>query len=758
MKTNKLLILFLLITHCFFGQGSKKDYRQNFAEGNYLLLEKNYIMALKYFKVAYLIDSTNSNINYKMGMCYVESGVEKYKAVKYLEKAVLNVAQRYNPEDVNEQRAPVLAYYNLAEAYRSDYKFEQSNVYFKKFQDIVGTKNAELSKEITAHLKTNENADELVKDGAKVTIVNLGDSINTEYPEYSPVVSADESTLIFTSRRPGSTGGEKTPEGLYLEDIYVSNRQADGSWSSAKSIGININSNGNEANIGLSPSGDQLFVYRDINGGDIYMSKLEGDTWGMLVPLSPNVNTPAWETHATISADGSALYFVSNRKEGGLGGRDIWRCVKLPNGTWGVPYNLGPTINTPGDEDAPFLHPDGVTLFFSSTGHKNMGGFDVFKSTKNEDGKWSEPENLRAPINTPDDDIFYVQSADGKRGYISSNRKGNFGETDIYRVDYETANAVALTLLKGTLTFNGTNKSPAHTRILVTDSETGEVIQEIRPNEATGKYVMILTPGVKGKTYNMNFEADGYQPLSTTVVVPPHSAYQVIEKEYILQMINLESKTLGTMAVKGVVRNKEGKAIPGAAIIIKDNITGNLIETFYTTIDSGSYYFVLNRGQNYNVSYEAKGYLFQSANINAPKVAEYSTLVKDIVLDKVEIGSKIVLNNIFFDSNKSILRKESSIEIDKLVKLMKEYPELTIEVSGHTDSKGNADVNLKLSQARSQSVVNAVVKKGIDIKSLVAKGYGKTMPIAPNALPNGKPDLKGMQLNRRVELKIVSGK
>ena len=758
MKTTKILFLFLLITQFVFSQGTKRDYREKFAEGNLLLLEKNYLIALKVFKEAYLIDSSNANINYKMGLCYLQSGNEKYKAVRYLEKAVLNVTHNYNPEDVNEKRAPEFAYYNLGEAYRDDYKFDQSSVYFKKFKDLVGTKNSELSGELNKQITTNANAVEFVKDSAKVSVINLGDSVNTPFPDYSPALSADESTLIFTSRRPGSTGGEKTPEGLYMEDIYVSNKKADGTWSSAESIGLNINTSGNEANIGLSPNGDQLFVYKDINGGDIYTSKFDGDTWSMLLPLSPNINTPAWETHATISIDGSAIYFVSDRKEGSQGGRDIWRCVKLPNGTWGVPYNLGPTINTPGDEDSPFLHPDGVTLFFSSTGHKNMGGFDVFKSIKNEDGNWSEPENLRAPINTPDDDIFYVQSADGKRGYISSNRKGNFGETDIYRIDYEKANSVPLTLLKGIITFNGKSNAPAHTRILVTDAATGEVIQEIRPNEKTGKYVMILAPGVKGKTYNMSFEADGYQPLVSSIVIPPNSSYQEIDKEFILQMINLESKTLGTMTVKGVVRNKDGKAIPGAAIVIKDNLTGSLIETFYTTIDSGSYYFVLNRGQNYNVSYEAKGYLFQSVNINVPKVAEYSVMVKDIILDRVEIGSKIVLNNIFFDSNKSILRKESAIEIDKLVILMKEYPELTIEVSGHTDSKGNAGVNLKLSQSRSQSVVNALVKKGISIKSLVAKGYGKTMPIAPNALPNGKPDLKGMQMNRRVEMKIVSGK
>jgi outer membrane protein OmpA-like peptidoglycan-associated protein len=415
---------------------------------------------------------------------------------------------------------------------------------------------------------------------------------------------------------------------------------------------------------------------------------------------------------------------------------------------------LGPTINTEEDEEAPFMHPDGVTMFFSSKGHKNMGGFDVFKTTKNEEGKWSEPENLRAPINTPDDDIFYVQSADGKRGYVSSARRGSLGEKDIYRIDFERAIAEPLTLLKGVLTFNGTNKQPANARITVMDEE-GIVVQDIRPNEKTGKYIMILAPGVKGKTYTVNFEAEGYQPISISLVIPPNSSYQEIEKEFILQMINLETKTLGTMGVKGVVRNKEGRSIPGAEIIVKDNLTGKLLETFYTTIDSGSYYFVVNRGQNYNISYEAKGYLFHSENINVPKVAEYSVMQKDVILDRVEVGSKIVLNNIFFDSNKSILRKESRLEIDKLVELMKKYSELVIEVSGHTDNKGNDAANMTLSQARSQAVVNALIKKGIKKEQLIAKGYGETAPVAPNALPNGKPDLKGMQLNRRVEMKIV---
>lgn len=753
---RKITFLFVLVLVSVFAksQNDKKTYREKFIQGNYLMLENNYELALKYFKEAFLIDSSSANINYKLGLCYLQSASQKNKAVQHLEKAVQNVIHNYNPEDPNEKKASELAYYSLGEAYRLNYNFIASYVYFKKFKDIVGEKNQALIKDIDNQLLKNTNAQEFTKDTARVLIVNLGDSVNSSFPDYSPVISADESTLIFTSRRSGSTGGEKTDDDKYLEDIYVCYKKKDGTWSSAKSIGATINTSGNEANIGLSPEGNQLFVYKDINGGDIYVSHLEGDTWSSLFPIGNTINSPDWETHASIAVDGSTLYFVSNRKEGGYGGRDIWRCVKLPNGQWSLPVNLGPTINTASDEDAPFLHPDGVTLFFSSTGHKNMGGFDVFKSTKSEEGKWSEPENLRAPINTPDDDIFYVQSADGKRGYVSSIRKNGLGEKDIYRIDFDRAIAEPLTLLKGVLTFNGTNKTPSNVRITVMD-EDGIVVQDIRPNEKTGKYIMILAPGQKGKTYAVNFEADGYQPISISLVIPPNSSYQEIEKEFILQMINMETKTLGTMAVKGIVRNKDGKSIPGAHINLKDNITGDLLETFYTTIDSGSYYFIVNRGQNYNISYEAKGYLFHSENINVPKVAEYSVMEKDVILDKVEIGSKIVLNNIFFDSNKATLRKESGVEIDKLVTLLKEYPELVIEVSGHTDSKGNDAANLKLSQMRSQAVVNALIKKGIKKENLVAKGYGETTPIAPNTLANGKPDVKGMQQNRRVELKIV---
>ena len=391
MKKNILFIFFILISATIFSQG-KGDYRENFIQGNYLILEQNYSLALKYFKDAYAVDSSNANINYKIGYCYLESAAEKSKALTYLEKAVQNVGHNYNPEDPREKKAPELAYYSLGIAYRLAYRFNESNIYFNKLKDIVGTRNKEMSADLEKQVETNFNAIEFVKDSVVVAINNLGDSVNTIYPDYSPVVSADESTLIFTSRRLGSTGGEKTEGDQFLEDIYVCNKQQDGTWTGAKSIGSSINSNASEADISISADGQQLFVYRDVNGGDIYYSNLEGDTWSGLTPLSSNINSPDWETHASLTVDGNTLYFVSNRKEGSYGGRDIWRCVKLPNGLWSMPVNAGPEINTAYDEDAPFIHPDGVTLFFSSKGHKNMGGFDVFKAVKDENGKWSEPE------------------------------------------------------------------------------------------------------------------------------------------------------------------------------------------------------------------------------------------------------------------------------------------------------------------------------------------------------------------------------
>jgi outer membrane protein OmpA-like peptidoglycan-associated protein len=554
-----VFILFCFRSHSF-GQTSKLVYREKITQGNYLMLENNYVRALRSFKEAYLIDSTSANINYKLGLCYLQSSTEKNKAVYHLEKAVKHVIRNYSPEDVTEKKAPIFAYYSLGIAYRLNYNFTASNLYFNKLKDLVGKRNNALASDIEKQLIINTNAEVYARDTANVKISNLSDTINSQFPDYYPVISADESTLIFTSRRNGGTGEEKTDDDQFLEDIYVSYKKNDGSYTAAKSIGVNINTILNEASVGLAPDGIQLFVYKDINGGDIYYSKLIGDSWSSLTPFSASINSPFTENHASISLDGNTLYFVSNRKVGGFGGRDIWSSVKSPTGEWSLPTNLGPTINTAADEDAPFIHSDGVTLFFSSNGHKSMGGFDVFKTTKTSDGKWSEPENLRAPINTTDDDLFYVQSVDGKHGYLSSSRIGSVKDKDIYRIDFEQSITKPLVLLRGVLKFDSINTQTSNARITVIDSVNKELVQVINPNELTGKYSMILNPGSTGKTYNISLEAEGFKSAKISLVIPPNSSYQEIEKEFLLQMLTLENSTFGKIEIKSL-QDKDGDSV-----------------------------------------------------------------------------------------------------------------------------------------------------------------------------------------------------
>ena len=761
MKINRSSILFLFLALPLLSFSQSKTYKQKFTEGNFLLLEKNYPLALKNFLEAYSMDSSSANINYKVGLCYLNSASEKFKAYYYLDKASKNVTKKYVDFEPTEKKAPVQVFYYLGEAYRLANKFKDAALSYEKYKEQVGSNNKDIP-EVERQIETSFNAIELTKNPKTVTVENLGDSINSEYAEYSAVVSADESTIIFTSRRPGSTGGEKTVEDIFYEDIYMSNKLPDGSWSYAMPIGSSINTNGSESCVSLSADGQQLYVYKDSNGGDIYYSNLDGDKWTTPLPLGSDINSKAGESHACLSADGNTIYFVSDR-EGGFGGWDIYRCVRLPNGQWSLALNLGPTINSPFDEISPFIHPDGVTLYFSSQAHKGMGGFDIFYSTKSteENNKWSTPVSIGYPINTSDDDLFYIPTTDGRHAYYSSAKPGGKGDKDIYRItlDGGAEYAEPVTLLKGFLSFDGTKNIPIGTvKITATDLESGVVEQEARPNTKTGKYVLILKPGKFGKTYTITYEAEGFQPVSETVKIEPGSSYQELEREIPLKSINFESRTLGTVSVNGTITNKDGRSIPGAKITIKDNVTGNLVDTYYSNATDGGYYFVLQRGMNYYLSYEAEGYLFQSENVNVPKEPVYSDINKIIVLEPIQKGTKITLKNLFFESGKSAISKESKTELEKLFMLLKVNVDLVIEIAGHTDNKGTEKINQKLSQDRATAVVKYLVTKGIVAKQLVARGYGSTQPIASNKLDNGKPDKVGMAQNRRVELKILDSK
>lgn len=619
------------------------------------LSKSGYSAAIPIYLGLYAQDASNKNLAFKLGVCYLSSRKERALAISYFVKAGASTSDKYDGSSFKEKNAPLITYKFLGDALHLNEQFDKAIEAYQKFLSVMKEskeKDKILIQETHRKIEMCNAGKILVARPLNMKIENLGSMVNSPYADYSPVLSADQNTLYFTSRRPETTGGQKDADGNNMEDIYMSVRHKTG-WSKAENMGSRINSEWHEASVGVSPDGQTILIYKDDKGdGNIYSTFLDGDVWTTPVKLNDNINSKHWEPSAFISADGNTLYFSSN-KPGGAGGRDLYTSKKGADGDWGSALNMGPNINTPFDEDAPFIHPSGVSLSFSSNGHNTMGGFDIFTSLLSEEGNWSEPVNVGYPVNTTDDDIFYVVSPDNRKAYLSSYRKGGFGEKDNYLVTFLDRKETPLTLIKGTIQ-DGQGKPPEKVEITVTDNETGQIAGKYQANAKTGQFLFILTPG-----------------------------------------------------------------------------------------------------KNYNVTYQAKEHLFYSENIEIPLKSNYYEVKRSVSLYPIVVGSKIVLNNIFFDFDKATLRNQSDVELKNLISLMKSNPNLKVEIAGHTDSKGDMAYNQSLSEERARAVVNRLKENGISEHRMTARGYGKTLPVAANKSAAGKDDPKGRQLNRRVELKVT---
>ncbi|MFC2175635.1 hypothetical protein ACFLR1_01525 [Bacteroidota bacterium] len=489
--------------------------------------------ATKNFLDLYELDSTNANINYQLGRCYLLTNGQRKEAIPYLSYAIKAVSDKYK-DSYKETAAPVNVYFYLAHAYHLAFQFDDAITWYKKYLKEAKGLDRDRVTEIERVIQTCENGKLIVESPIGTETENLGSVINTIYDEYSAVVDANETTLIFTSRRPSSTGGFLDLDDKYYEDIFVSNK-VDGEWEAPKSIGKNINTDGHEASIGLSADGQELYVYRDDFGdGNIYVSQLDNGVWGSLRKLNENINSSFRESHATVSADGQTLYFTSDRS--GEGGMDIFISRRLPNGEWGLTLNLGDRINTEYEEEAPFIHPDGKTLFFSSKGHSSMGGYDIFFSILQDDGKWSTPMNIGYPMNTADDEYFFVMSPDGKRAYYSSSNGEGIGGKDVYLVRLDTDRDIPLAVYKGAIVADAQGNYPKDVLIKVTDNETGELYGEYRPRKDNGRFILILHPG---HNYDISYEANDYLYKSEKLFVPENTAYFEINRAVQLKPLSL---------------------------------------------------------------------------------------------------------------------------------------------------------------------------------------------------------------------------
>jgi len=571
-----LYILSLLLTSGICAQNvefEKDNFRDNKdglkeAKRNIEAGDKFMEMGDAYFKLAiepYLnanvFNPNNALLNYKLGQAYLHSNY-KLKSIPYLEKAV-KLNPQINPE----------IHYLLGKAYHLDMQWDKA---IKEFQTVQQSlKGAELellNADINNHVAQCLNGKEMVQHPIRVFIDNVGVEINSQYPDYGPVISADESVMLFTSRRPATTGGGIDPSiNEPFEDIYISTKK-NNKWTPALNMGSPINTNDHDANSGLSADGQKFLIYIGTNQGDLFESELKGEQWSRPEHMNKNINTPYHESSACYSPDGKAVYFVSDKPEGSYGDRDIYISYKDEKGRWGKAVNLGPTINTQYGEEGVFIHPDGKTMYFSSQGHKSMGGYDIFKSRYDDvTKKWSEPENLGYPVNTPDDDVFFVTSASGKHGYYASFNGNGYGEKDIYMATFlgiekpmvlnnednllasiaspikETVIAptmlikeAQLTILKGFITDEITKK-PLEATIEIIDNQKNEVVATFNSNSSTGKYLVSLPAG---KNYGIAVKKTDYLFHSENFDIPNTAAYQEIVKDVALKNIVVGSKII----------------------------------------------------------------------------------------------------------------------------------------------------------------------------------------------------------------------
>jgi len=640
MKISRLLfslaILFTLNISVIAQQATKSRADKQFDKAVQLYNRHDYANALR------MIDELlNDEPAYAKG--WLLKG-DMFNDLKENEKAIASYKKAV---DIDSAIFPP-AYYIMANLYFDMEKYEVAKTNYLKYLTYKPRIQAEL-KRTSENLLLCDFRIRMMKNPVPFNPVNIGPNVNSSGYEYINAVSLDEGQLFFTRK-----GADVRSDESFFRSVSARSATGQLNWSPAIEIGAPINTPGNEGALCVSPDGMKIIITCCSRGDsygscDLYSSRKIGNNWTEPVNLGEEVNTTAWESQPCLAADGRTLFFVSTRK-GGMGSSDIWESTLQDDGYWSTPVNLGNLINTSSDEMAPFIHPDGRTLYFSSRGHTGMGGADLFVSRLGTDGNWQKPENIGYPVNTNRDEINLIINAKGTEAFISAERENGFGNTDIYRF---------------------------------------EMPPQSRP--AAVSYI-------QGKVYDKNT----LTPLSAS-----------------FELIDMQGNTVVVSSVSDPINGQFVMGLP----IDKD----------------------------YALNVSCKGYLFYSMNFSVSDGHDVNNPQKlDVPMQAVAVGEKVVLRNIFFETDKYELLPDSKAELGKLIAFIAKNNEMRIEIGGHTDTEGSDSHNMTLSQNRAKSVYDYLVANGVSSGRLTYKGYGETMPIESNDTPEGRAK------NRRTEFKVIS--
>jgi len=426
MKMKRFAVLLFILSTVYTARSQDNlRIQEAFYEAEYFLMRGDYSDALPYYQGIYTAMPENANIAFRIGLCYLNIEGSKNMAIEYLERASQQVTAKYREGSLRQTDAPYEALFFLGDAYRINYMFEKAREAYSEYRETLLEFDIENIMYVDQQIASCNNAPALMASPVKFTVETVDPIINDNNINFFPVFSADGKSMAFMTS-------------MKFYDAIIFTRMVRNQWTPPLNITPELQSDGDHYVSFLSAAGDMMLLSKDDNiNSDIWMSSFDGSRWEPARKLKKEINTKYWEAHGFITEDGSTMIFSSDRP-GGFGGLDLYISKLGDDGEWGKPVNMGPEINTPFNDDRPFLIKNATILFFASQGHYNMGGYDIFRSDMQYNGLWSKPVNLGYPLNNPDDNIFFFPSEGGKAGYMSlSGREDGAGKADIYRIRFK---------------------------------------------------------------------------------------------------------------------------------------------------------------------------------------------------------------------------------------------------------------------------------------------------------------------------------